>query len=139
MVKVCPSDLCKHENPDSNNYCEKCGIDLNMDKKEVKGRDILFETFKSLGSETKILTEEERELFKNLDRKMFDHIIEKMVGSIFMITKDLYSEDIKKLKELEQKQSKETNSFEIEEEKLNVLKEISNNLKKLSKKKTRHK
>ena len=138
MVKVCPSTLCNHENPDSNNYCEKCGIDLSQDKQEVKGRDILFGIFKSLGSETKILKEEERKLFEQLDRKMFDHIIEKLVGSIFMLTRDAFSENTKKLEELKQKQSKEINHLELEKEKLNVLKEISKNLKELNRKKTKH-
>jgi len=128
MVKVCPSTLCNHENTDSNNYCEKCGIDLNQDEQEVKGRDILFGVFKSLGSETKILKEEERKLFEQLDRKMFDHIIEKNVGKIFMLTRDAFSENVKELEELKQKESKEINHLELEKEKLNVLKEIGKNL-----------
>lgn len=130
MVKVCPSTLCNHENPDSNNCCEKCGLDLNQDELEVKGRDILFEVFKSVGSETKILKEEERKLFEQLDRKMFDHIIEKNVGKVFMITRGAFSQNVKELEELKQKQSKEINHLELEKEKLNVLREISKNLNK---------
>jgi hypothetical protein len=130
MVKICPSTLCNHENPDSNNYCEKCGIDLSQDEQEVKGRDILFGVFKSLGSETTILKEEEKKLFEQLDRKMFDHIIEKNVGKIFLITRGAISENIKELEELKQKQSKEINHLELEKEKLKTLKEISKNLNK---------
>jgi len=132
MVKVCPSDLCKQENPDKNNYCEKCGIDLSMDKMEVQGRDDLFRLFKSIES-PKTFTEEQKKMFEELSKKDFYWAIEKHVGKIYMLLINACAEKIKESDKV--KDEKKSESTYIEKEKLNVLKEISKNLKQLSRKK----
>jgi hypothetical protein len=135
MVKICPSELCKHENPDKNNYCEKCGIDLSQDRMEVQGRDDLFRLFKST-EPPKTFTEEEKKMFESLSRRDFDLAIEKHVGKIYML---LINAFVGKMREDDKpKGRKEQEAIDIEMEKLKVLREISNNLKKLNSKKTRH-
>jgi len=126
MVKLCPSELCKHENPDKNNYCEKCGIDLSQDKMEVKGRDELFRLFKSIDP-PKTFTEEQKKMFEILSRKDFDWAIEKNVGKIYMMLINAYADNLKKINELESN-AKEAKITDLEKEKLEVLKEISKNL-----------
>jgi len=120
MVKVCPSDLCKHENLDKNNYCEKCGIDLSQDKTEVKGRDELFRLFKSIDS-PKTFTGEQKKMFENLSREDFDWAIEKNVGKIYMLLINAYADNLKEINKLESN-AKEAKVTDIEKEKLKVLK-----------------
>lgn len=126
MVKVCPSTLCNHENPDSNNFCEKCDIDLSMDKMEVQGRDDLFRLFKSIES-PKTFTEEQKKMFEELSRKDFYCAIEKHVGKIYMLLINACAEKMKETDKI--KDEKESETTGIEKEKLEVLKEISKNLK----------
>jgi len=136
MVKVCPSELCKQENPDKNNYCEKCGINLSQDKTEVKGRDELFRLFKSIDP-PKTFTEEQKKMFENLSRKDFDWAIEKNVDKIYMLLINAYADNLKEINKLESN-AKEAKVTDIEKEKLKVLKEISKNLKELNRKKTKN-
>ena len=88
MAKLCPSSLCNHENPDRSFVCGKCGMDLDKDRTETKGRDILFEVFKEIG-ETSRLTPEQKDMLSKMTREDFDRAIEKRVGTVFMIIMEM--------------------------------------------------
>lgn len=92
MAKLCPSSLCNHENPDQRFVCGKCGMDLDKDRTETKGRDILFEVFKELGEITTLKPELKEHLDK-MTREDFDRAIEKRVGTVFMIMLEMVAKE----------------------------------------------
>lgn len=126
MVK-CLSKFCSYDNPEGAVRCGKCGLDLTLPKAEVEGRDKIYKFFKAIVPEMK--KEEKIKEFADFMEKVevgtFHSGIERYVG--FMFTLALSAG--KKTKE--KKTKKEMTTLEIEKEKLKILKEIRDELKRL--------
>jgi hypothetical protein len=124
----CPSKLCGKENPEGNNYCQYCGIDLKLDEDEIHGRDMFYSIFMEYAKEQ---NDPEFKGILEMKRGSFDYIIEKNVGRLFLTMAKL----IVREKETIDETKKEKIETDLEKEKLKALQEISKSLKKITIKK----
>jgi large-conductance mechanosensitive channel len=119
MIMKCPSKFCEKDNPEDAIYCGNCGLDLRMQKEFVMISDLMFAT---LRSEMKKLNADNK--LKDMDLPTFRYVIKDRPELAFVLGMVLAIEDKKKSKE-----SSEPTVVDIEKEKLKVLKEIRDSLK----------
>lgn len=122
----CPSKYCNYDNPEGARYCSGCSLDLNLPKDEIEGRDEIYRLFMLVTEEAKNenpkLYKEMKEYFGDIKIGVFHSCIEKIVGRLFLITLDVTTNT--------KGNKKEITMLGIEKEKLNILKEIRDELKK---------
>jgi len=116
----CPSKFCDNDNPENANYCGKCGLDLRMKKEFVLISDLMYSTLRD--KMEKLDADDE---LKKIDLGAFRYLVRDRPEIAFVLCMTLAIDDKKKSKE-----KSEPTLVDIEKEKLKVLREIRDTLKK---------
>jgi len=92
----CLSKFCNHVNPIEANFCEQCGGDLSLDRKEIEARDFIMEMFNTALEGIK----DRPKGLENVNRRFIDYYIQKNGASLAMkfmeVTADIVAKGVKK-------------------------------------------